>query len=552
MSIVNALKHEEAGQWEANLRTGQWVSCLGCVGGLLCFTTSARLGWVCSSLALCSLVWFSVVRRVRAPRLGRILRSATPGVALLIPSIILLGVAWSADLQTAFASWIPPLITFCLLLLSTGRLQPLRPVVYAAIAAALNAATYLFLTRHTSAAELAQFRQLVAIEQVQRLMYLLGSGVGLAMVTRGLRTRLRSVEQRARQNALFGKYRLGAPIASGGMATVVAAEYCPEGGFARPVAVKRIHPHLASHPEVVDSFRAEAELGARLAHPNIVAVLDFGKVDDTYFLAMEYVDGLDVGRLMKRLRQRRVCLPARLAGFIAHEILQGLVFAHSGARDRSGELLRVVHRDLSPNNVLIARTGDVKITDFGIACALKDSTRHHTERIIGSFSYLAPEQASQEPFDHRADLFAVGTLLHEMLTMNRLFKRETTAATLLAILQDEAPSVTSAQLSDSWDIFLDRALAKDPAARFPSARAMAQDLVELIVGQCKTMPQADELAAFLRASHALDPEVDLTVEVKEPVEQTLPTPDALVTTVRPIAKGQRHRAQASHSAFHVS
>ena len=186
-------------------------------------------------------------------------------------------------------------------------------------------------------------------------------------------------------------------------------------------------------------------------------------------------------------------MPPRMAALIAHEVLHGLHYAHAVARDRHGEPLRVVHRDLSPSNVLLARTGEVKVSDFGVACALHDEDRHQTSRLIGSVGYHSPEQATCAPFDHRADLFGVGVLLYEMLAGERLFWRATPAATVRAVVDDEAPSLRRSGVA-GWDRVLGRALAKSPADRYPSARAMA----DAIADAAGALPSADDLATFLR------------------------------------------------------
>jgi eukaryotic-like serine/threonine-protein kinase len=528
MSLFAALEKEASLRWEANMRAGQWVAAFCGCAALVAFWADAVVGLATLTIALASFGWFTTVRCCTHGAVASVFRAVTPALTLAIPSIVLVVVTATSDLATAFTMWTPPLITVCVLGLSTARLEPLRPFAYSVVATVFYVASYLWLTRHVTSEQRIDLEMLNPTEQIERVIFLLGSGVALSMVTRGLRSALKRAERRTRENDLFGKYRLGGEIAQGGMATVVDATYCPEGGFERPVAIKRIHAHLATLPEIVSAFRAEAELGARLAHPNIVAVLDFGRVDDSYFLAMERIDGVDLRALTKRLRRRRVRLPARLAGFIAHEMLQGLAFAHAGARDRDGQLLRVVHRDLSPGNVMITRSGDVKITDFGIACALKKAARHHTGRIIGSLSYLAPEQAAQRSFDHRADLFAVGVLLHEMLSMKRLFKRDTTAKTLLAILQDDVPLVGGKHgVPCAWDSFLARALAKDPSRRFTSARAMADAIQAILLADDDTLPHADDLAAFLISSRALELEPELALiptvpEVLPDVEATMP------------------------------
>jgi eukaryotic-like serine/threonine-protein kinase len=315
----------------------------------------------------------------------------------------------------------------------------------------------------------------------------------------GVRRAIGKAAKSARAQDLFGKYRIERSIASGGMATVFAATYCPEGGFARPVAIKRIHPHLAGMGSFVEAFRNEAELGARLVHPNIVQVLDFGRVEETYFLAMEYVDGVTLGALMRVLRAGPRALSPSLVAWMGREMLEGLSYSHDGARDQDGRVLRIVHRDLSPGNVLVSRTGQVKLSDFGIARALRDASKYVTVSLVGHMSYMAPEQTSGHETDERSDLFSIGVILWELLVGKALFRRATEAATLLAIVNDPAPppSEERGELAEPlWDAFFARALAREPGGRYQTAREMGDALLGLLdkIGP----PRPDELPALVR------------------------------------------------------
>jgi serine/threonine-protein kinase len=265
------------------------------------------------------------------------------------------------------------------------------------------------------------------------------------------------------------------------MGTVFEALYCPEGGFERRVAIKRIHPHLAQQPRFVDAFRREAELCARMAHPNVIQVFDFGRVREAYFLAMEYVEGLTLWELCERARTKERAIPAGLVGHIGREILAGLIHAHEEARGPDASPLRIVHRDLCPQNVLVSIDGQVKLTDFGVARALRDAAARDTKTEGGHLAYMAPEQARGEPIDPRSDLFPIGVILWELLAGRPLFRRENEAATLHALLSEPIPRVADAQegLDASWDAFLKRALARAPADRFGSAREMLAALSEV-------------------------------------------------------------------------
>ncbi|HZO12245.1 MAG TPA: serine/threonine-protein kinase, partial [Polyangiaceae bacterium] len=314
--------------------------------------------------------------------------------------------------------------------------------------------------------------------QLTRGASLLVGGTLCAVVTHAVRLVFARAQRKMRAQDLFGKYRIGERVASGGMATVFRALYCPEGGFERAVAVKRIHPHLAVQSKFVASFRVEAELCARLVHPNIVQVLDFGRIDESYFLAMEYVHGLTLRALMQRARRASMELPPTLCAFIARELLAGLGYSHAGARDAAGMLLRVVHRDLSPANVLLSRHGEVKITDFGVAKALRDAAVSETRTIAGHLAYMAPEQAAAQPIDERCDLFAVGVIVWELLCGKPLFLRDGEGPTLLALMNYDVPppSHERAGLDPEWDRFVARALARAVENRYTSADEMAADL----------------------------------------------------------------------------
>jgi serine/threonine-protein kinase len=303
---------------------------------------------------------------------------------------------------------------------------------------------------------------------------MVGGVLGM-LVSRGLRTVIGRAESSVREQDLFGKYRLIRQVASGGMGTVHEALYCPEGGFERRVAIKRIHPHLAEQDSFVQAFRVEAELCARLVHSNIVQVFDFGRVGDTYFLAMEYVDGLTLLSFLRRMSGAQRVLSPAVVAYLGRQILGGLAYSHSGAIGTDGKPLRVIHRDLSPANVLLSTNGEVKISDFGLARALKDAASTRTRTVAGHAGYMAPEQAQGLPLDERCDLFGLAVMLWELLAGRRLFQRDNEATTLLALVSEPIAPISSVRpdLDASWDVFFERGLARDPVARFASAGEMA-------------------------------------------------------------------------------
>lgn len=250
--------------------------------------------------------------------------------------------------------------------------------------------------------------------------------------------RIRTLLHEARAKDLVGKYVLGDRLGVGGMAEVFLATYSPEGGFERKVAVKRILPSYSENSESVALFRREAELGAMLAHPNIVQVLDFGTDGTTYFLAMEYVEGLSLSRLLTWCRQAGQPLPLPAAVTIAWMVSEATDYIHTRTSP-TGTTLKLVHRDLNPPNILISRIGEVKLGDFGIARASTSEQITAAGILRGKVGYSAPEQLLDQPYDSRADLFALGVTLHETLTSRRLFVGESETAVYRACLEAPIP-----------------------------------------------------------------------------------------------------------------
>jgi serine/threonine-protein kinase len=227
-----------------------------------------------------------------------------------------------------------------------------------------------------------------------------------------------------RQRDLMGKYFLHERIGAGGMAEVYRATYCPEGGFQKPVAIKRVLPLYARSNAFTEMFREEARLCAMLAHPNIVQVFDCGRYNDSFMLAMEYVDGMPLNRLLKRLRRP---LPLSAVTYIGAEMAKALDYIHKKV-DGKGQPLHLVHRDVNPPNILISRIGEVKLADFGVANAAIRVETGRSDVFYGKLHYAAPEQLMTSPFDGRADLFALGLTLNEALTARKVYGTESDSA----------------------------------------------------------------------------------------------------------------------------
>ncbi len=252
-----------------------------------------------------------------------------------------------------------------------------------------------------------------------RAAYYVVTGCLAAIVAGHLTRKAEEALHAIREKDLLGKYFLHERLGVGGMAEVFRATYSPEGGFEKVVAIKRILPAYAEDKDFVTLFRREAELGSLLNHPNIVQVFDVGRFRDTYFMAMEHIEGLSLAEL---LRCHRV-LPPAVVAYLGAELGEALDYVHRRT-SRDGVPLKLVHRDVNPPNILLSRIGEVKLGDFGVALAGIHSRLTEVDRVRGKRGYMAPEQARGEPFDGRADLFALGLTLHEALTGRRVFQGE--------------------------------------------------------------------------------------------------------------------------------
>jgi serine/threonine-protein kinase len=240
-----------------------------------------------------------------------------------------------------------------------------------------------------------------------------------ALVAGYLTHRAEQALHAVREKELMGKYFLHERLGVGGMAEVFRATYSPEGGFEKQVAIKRILPAYAEDEDFVTLFRREAELGSLLNHSNIVQVLDVGRFGDTYFMAMEHIEGVSLRELLKSHGP----LPLAVVAYLGAELGQALDYVHQRTSSE-GLPLNLVHRDVNPPNILLSRIGEVKLGDFGVARAAIHVRLTQADRVRGKLGYLAPEQARGQAFDGRADLFALGLTLHEALTGQRVFQGE--------------------------------------------------------------------------------------------------------------------------------
>lgn len=279
----------------------------------------------------------------------------------------------------------------------------------------------------------------------------------------------------------IGRYVLHRELASGGMATVHLGRMYGQAGFSRTVAIKRLHAHFAKDRDFAAMFVDEARLAARISHPNVVATLDVEALGDELFLVMEYVAGESLSRLTRAVAARGEVFPPAVVSSILAGVLLGLHAAHE-ATTEDGTPLGIVHRDVSPQNILVGVDGTARVLDFGVAKAAVRSQITREGQIKGKIGYMPVEQIRSEPIDRRADVYGAAVVLWELLTMRRLFDGEHDAAVLLKVLHGDVPppSALSPGLSRAIDAVVLRGLARAPEQRFATAHDMAVALEEVM------------------------------------------------------------------------
>jgi serine/threonine-protein kinase len=277
------------------------------------------------------------------------------------------------------------------------------------------------------------------------------------------------------------RYQIVRKLDSGGMAEVYQGILTAGHGVEKPVAIKRVLPHLAKNEKFIKMFIDEARLSMRMSHANIVQMFDIGMSNDTYFLVMEFVDGANLKTILEATRARGASMPMEYAIWVMVEVCKGLDYAHA-LTDRDGNQLGIVHRDISPPNILISKRGEVKIVDFGLAKAGTQLEKTDPGVVKGKFSYLSPELAHGQEPDARSDIFAVGILLFELLTGKRLFYGETDYATIQLVRAARVPrlSAINPRVAADLEAIVLRALARDPAARYQSGQELGSDLAQYL------------------------------------------------------------------------
>ncbi|MCK9463200.1 MAG: serine/threonine protein kinase, partial [Proteobacteria bacterium] len=334
----------------------------------------------------------------------------------------------------------------------------------------------------------------------------------------------------------FGKYYLLDRISVGGMAEVFKAKAFGVEGFERLIAVKRILPSIAEDEEFITMFIDEAKIAVQLTHANIAQIFDLGKVGDSYFIALEYVAGKDLRAMFDRMRKLGQSLPIPMAAYVTMKICEGLDYAHN-KKDAAGRDLNLVHRDVSPQNVLISYDGEVKIIDFGIAKAAGKAGKTQAGILKGKFGYMSPEQVRGLPLDRRSDIFAVGICLWELLTGERLFVGESDFSTLEKVRNVEIvpPSKYNKRIPEELEKIILRILSREVEDRYQSAMDLHDDLQSWMYTSGNFFARKD-LSAFMAETFRDDIEKMAATDegIADLARSTVPPPPRVA---RPTATG---------------
>jgi serine/threonine-protein kinase len=328
----------------------------------------------------------------------------------------------------------------------------------------------------------------------------------------------------------LGRYHIIREIAHGGMATVYRGILIGVEGFEKDVAIKKIQPYWSQQKEFVDMLIDEARILLHLHHPNIVEVIELGKENDVYFIVMEYVDGFDLRTITKKLQAAQQIMPTRLACAVIKQVCLGLEFAHH-RKGKSGEPLNIVHRDISPQNILMSRDGHVKITDFGIAKVRGKSTETAAGFLKGKFSYMSPEQATGATIDALTDIFALGAVLYELLTGVKCFDGQSD----IEIIEKVKRVTTDFSLINDPQLkqIVQRALAQNSANRYQTASALRHD-IETFEKENNLAVDADDLKDFLEQHLAT--EIQKAIANENAVREHTHTPYKHTLTTMPLTE----------------
>ncbi len=309
-----------------------------------------------------------------------------------------------------------------------------------------------------------------------------------------------------RQPIPFGKYLLLDRVNIGGMAEVWRGKSFGAGGFERLVAIKRILPNIAEDEEFISMFIDEAKITVQLTHANIAQVYELGHIANSYFIAMEYIPGKDMRAIFDRGRKKGEPAPIPLTCYVVGKLCEGLDYAHR-KKDGMGRDMNIVHRDVSPQNVLISYEGEVKVIDFGIAKAAGKATKTQAGILKGKFAYMSPEQIRGLPLDRRSDVFAIGVCLYEMLTGERLFVGDSDFSVLEKVRKAEVlpPSTYNRRIPEALEKIVLKALARDVEERYQYASELADDLQRFLITSDSIFSRKD-LMQYMKSTFAEDVE----------------------------------------------
>ncbi len=307
----------------------------------------------------------------------------------------------------------------------------------------------------------------------------------------------------------FGKYMLLERIAIGGMAEVYKAKSLGVEGFEKLLAIKRILPSVAEDEEFITMFIDEAKISVQLSHANIAQIFDLGRIEDSFFIAMEFVHGKDLRTIWERHRRRGLKVPIPMSAYVLARVCEGLDYAHR-KKDAAGHDLNIVHRDVSPQNVLLSYEGEVKIIDFGIAKAANKASRTQAGILKGKFGYMSPEQVRGLPLDRRSDVFSVGIVLYELLSGERLFSGSSDFSTLEKIRKADIlpPTTFNRNIPVDLERIVIKALAKEPNDRYQSAYDLQEDLQRFLI-KSGTIFTRKDLTNYLKKAFKSDIEREL-------------------------------------------
>lgn len=424
-------------------------------------------GSLVALLAVLTGYYFTLQRLVRRGWFHPAVTWANVAIEVSAPSLIFLLDAKNSGPEYALTA--PPLVIWGTLIALSGLRGDKRLTLAAGALASLEyAALYAFVAYPSLGPDalLTLRPPLIAT----RVVLLFCSAVLTTIFVGHLNRRAEEALAAVRKKDVFGKYLLHERLGLGGMAEVFRATYNPEGGFQKVVAIKRVLPQYAADEAFIAMFRGEAALCSQFSHPGVVQVFDFGQFDDTYFLAMEFLDGPTLNRVIRAHLGVGLPVPAVLS--LAQSLCEALQYLHE-RRGPDGEPMNLVHRDLNPPNILLTKLGEVKLTDFGIARWAQQAQFTEAGMIKGKPGYLAPEQATGELLDGRADLFALGVTLWECLAGQSLFAATDPMITLRNALEQPIPLISARRpdVPPKVEAFVMGLLERDVARRTRSARA---------------------------------------------------------------------------------